>query len=153
MVKSYRKAFCLLILASAGSLAGCQETGMAPEFDPEVEILVGLVDQHRVSVGCEPATWITQIADVARAHSVDMVSRDFFDHVNPDGETPPDRMRAAGLSHSRAAENIAQGGDAAQVLQGWLARDAHRAVIENCTLTEHGAGVHMGRWTHLFRAP
>jgi hypothetical protein len=46
----------------------------------------------------------------ARLHSRDMSDRDFFDHVNPDGEGPEDRMRSAGFTDFRiAAESIARG--------------------------------------------
>ncbi|MGQ0593137.1 MAG: CAP domain-containing protein [Gammaproteobacteria bacterium] len=31
------------------------------------------------------------LSHIARAHSLDMATRDFFDHVNPDGKTPSDR--------------------------------------------------------------
>jgi uncharacterized protein YkwD len=115
---------------------------------------VGLVNDYRVSAGCTPLTWITEIADVAEAHSLDMVQRDVFDDTNPDGASPFDRLRAAGLTYSRGAENIAIGyGGADAVLDGWLDSPGHRANIENCELSEHGVGLFETRWTHLFRTP
>ena len=143
-----------LLLLSLALAAGCDEGLTAPEVVPEVETFVAMMNAHRVSVGCEPLTWITEVADVAHAHSVDMVERDFFDHTNPDGASPFDRMRDAGLNFSRAAENIAWGyGSPEAVLEGWLNSSGHRANIENCSLTEHGVGLYQTRWTHLFRTP
>jgi hypothetical protein len=44
----------------------------------------------------------------ARLHSRDMIERAFFDHVNPDGVGPEDRMRRAGASFAVASESIAR---------------------------------------------
>jgi uncharacterized protein YkwD len=58
------------------------------------------------------------LADIARGHSWDMVSRNFFDHVNPDGLNPRARGNAAGYpcirdmgaySYEGIAENLFQG--------------------------------------------
>ncbi len=37
------------------------------------------------------------LIDTAAAHSQDMVDREFFDHVNPDGEDPGERLAKVGL--------------------------------------------------------
>jgi len=154
MVKSKGVGARLALLVLLSAPTACQETGLEPEFNAEVETFVGLMNDYRASVGCAPLTWITEIADVAEAHSLDMVQRDFFDHTNPDGASPFDRLLAAGLSFSRSAENIAMGyGSADVVLEGWLDSPGHRANIENCELSEHGVGLFETRWTHLFRTP
>jgi uncharacterized protein YkwD len=144
----------LIILAAA-----CQESTTEPlleagTLDPEVEAFVTLMNDHRVSVGCSRLAWHVGVADVAQAHSDDMVERDFFSHTNPDGDTPFDRLSNAGISYTLAAENIAWGyGSAEAVLEGWLGSSGHRANIENCALTEHGVGLSGTHWTHLFRTP
>ncbi|MDH3421639.1 MAG: hypothetical protein OEN00_01520 [Gemmatimonadota bacterium] len=68
----------------------CGESVLGPvfELDPEVEAFVEQMTAHRASVGCAPLTWNWSVAEVALGHSLDMVQRDFFDHVNPDGATP-----------------------------------------------------------------
>ena len=154
MVRSFsiRLTWCVALL---GIAAGCDEspTDIAAA-DPDVQTFVSLMNDHRVSVGCDPLTWIPEVAAVAQAHSVDMVEREYFDHTNPDGLSPFDRMREAGVSFSRGAENIAWGYSTPEsVLQGWLDSSGHRANIENCSLTEHGVGLYQTRWTHLFRTP
>ena len=137
-----------------GATSACEQSPTGLEADPDVEVFVSLVNDHRVAVGCAPLTWISEIADVAQAHSEDMAQRGYFDHTNPDGKSPFDRMRDAGPTLSRAAENIAYGhATPHSVLEGWLNSPGHRANIENCSLTEHGVGLHASRWTHLFRAP
>lgn len=144
----------LLALAIVVTASACRSDVIGPDFDPEVEAFVDLMNAHRVEVGCAPLTWNSFVAEVAQAHSVDMVERGFFAHENPDGLSPFERMTAAGIDYSRAAENIAWGyPTGAAVLDGWLSSPGHRANLENCSLTEHGVGLYETRWTHLFRTP
>ena len=153
------KVFLWSILALWFTTGACQgDDPVAPDVDVEVPAAAAefaeLVNAHRASVGCSALVWNGSVADVARAHSDDMVTRDFFSHTNPDGLSPFDRLSAAGIAFTAAAENIAYGYPTAQaVLQGWLDSPGHRANIENCALTEHGVGVTRAHWTHLFIRP
>jgi uncharacterized protein YkwD len=80
-----------------------------------------------------------------------MVRRDFFSHTNPDGQSPFDRLRAAGVTYLAAAENIAYGyTTAAGVLEAWLNSEGHRRNLENCRYTHHGVGLRNGKWVHEF---
>lgn len=135
---------------------GCADDGpiAPPVADPEIETFVSAMNQHRAQMGCPELTWHATLAEVAQAHSEDMVARGFFSHTNPDGESPFDRIQEAGVTYSSAAENIAFGyptGEA--VLNGWLGSAGHRANIENCSLTEHGVGLSGTHWTHVFIRP
>ena len=113
-----------------------------------------MMNEHRVSVGCEPLSWDPAVAAVAEAHSADMVAREYFDHTNPDGYSPFDRLTTAGVAYRRAAENIAWGYRSAQaVLDGWLDSPGHRSNIENCALSHHGVGLVDWHWTHVFTTP
>lgn len=70
---------------------------------------------------------------VARAHSRDMIERDFFSHTNPDGFGPGDRLDNAGIPWEYSGENIAwnQGFDdpPATAVEGWMDSPGHRANI------------------------
>jgi uncharacterized protein YkwD len=132
----------------------CGDGPLGPEDDPAVEAFVELVNDHRASVGCPRLEWRPDVAEVAHAHSLDMVERGFFAHTNPDGASPFDRLQAAGIEYSSAAENIAWGYATAEaVLAGWLGSPGHRANIERCALTQHGIGLVDTRWTHVFVTP
>lgn len=110
-----------------------------------------LVNRHRASVGCAPLVWEPAAAAVARRHSEAMVRRDFFDHVDPSGARPRDRLRAAGLDFRASGENIVLGPTApATALAMWLRSPGHRANLEDCRWTHHGVGRHGNRWTHVF---
>ena len=144
------------LLCVALALLACDSTGPGAEApgsaDPAVREFVALANAHRESVGCGPLLWHDGTADVAQAHSEDMVEREFFAHQNPDGESPFDRLQEAGIEWSGAAgENIAWGyPTAAAVLAGWLGSPGHRANLETCGYTHHGVGLEGTHWTHLF---
>ncbi len=124
------------------------------ELEPMVQEFVTLVNAHRQSVGCEELTWHEPAAQVAQGHSEDMVARGYFDHTNPDGQSPFDRLNAAGIFFRMAGENIAAGQRTAEVvLDAWLNSSGHRANIENCGFTHHGLGLSANHWTHLFLTP
>lgn len=148
-----RVAACVLL----ASVLSCDaDAGFGPDSDsdPELILFVEIMNDHRDSVGCARLTWNHDVAQVAQEHSEDMVDRDYFDHTNPDGESPFDRLQNAGIQYSGAAENIAWGYPSAEaVLDGWLNSSGHRANIDNCSLTEHGVGLYQSRWTHLFIRP
>lgn len=87
----------------------------------------------------------------ARKHSQDMAERNFFNHVNPDGEDPFDRMEKAGYDYFAAGENIAAGDDDPEVtLAGWLESDGHCANIMDPKYTEFGVGFYEGPGTYIY---
>lgn len=48
-----------------------------------------------------------RLMSAARAHSNDMLNRDYFEHDAPDGTTPFNRMTSAGYVYQTAGENLA----------------------------------------------
>lgn len=106
----------------------------------EAEVL-RLVNEERAKVGAAPLKRASDLDALARTHSQDMINRHFFDHNNPSGQSPFDRMRAAGISYRAAAENIAYGQRSAEaVMNAWMNSSGHRKNILNATYTEIGIG-------------
>jgi uncharacterized protein YkwD len=105
--------------------------------------------------------WNDQLASAALAHSKDMATRNFFDHTNPDGESPFDRTAKAGYGRF-TGENIAAGyGTMDAVMQGWLSSSGHCANIMRasykdfalaCTVPASGAAAYNIYWTQNFGA-
>src|SRR5439155_25771321 len=56
-----------------------------------------------------PLAFNPKLIQAARAHSWDMISRNFFSHVNPDGQDPTARAAALGYDVG-VGENIDGGG-------------------------------------------
>ncbi|MBI4145701.1 CAP domain-containing protein [Candidatus Woesearchaeota archaeon] len=69
-----------------------------PSLDiDELELHVhDLTNVERAQNGLDRLEYDDALAAVARAHSEDMASRGFFDHTNPDGESPSDRAERQG---------------------------------------------------------
>lgn len=110
-----------------------------------------LVNEHRRAAGCEALQWHEPTARVAEAHSRDMATRDFFDHLTPEGTDLSRRMLAGGVRWlGSIAENIAltvQGPEI--VIELWVDSPPHRANLENCIFTHQGLGVFRDRWTQV----
>jgi len=76
-----------------------------------------LTNQYRIQNGLNALSWDDKLSNVARSHSQDMASRNYFSHETPDGKSPTDRGISQGykcqkvigiLIYSGIAENIYQ---------------------------------------------
>ncbi|WEO99744.1 sigma-70 family RNA polymerase sigma factor [Streptomyces sp. FXJ1.172] len=135
--------------------------GSTPQAQPDPTDVAGqvvaLVNKERSAAGCSPLTEDPQLQKAAQGHSDDMAARHFFDHTNPDGADPGQRITAAGYHWSTYGENIAQGQQSpAAVMESWMNSPGHRANILNCSFKDIGVGVHNGAggpwWTQDFGA-
>lgn len=131
--------------AAAGGSAGAENT------------VIELANAARDKAGCAPLRFDTRLRTAARAHSTDMGVHDYFSHTSPNGDTFADRIEDAGYPHP-GAENIARGYEtAAEVMDGWMNSEGHRANILNCGLRTIGVGVYYGAggpwWTQDFGWP
>jgi hypothetical protein len=100
------------------------------------------------------------LVNAAAAHSQDMLDRDFFEHHNPEGKSPPDRMNAAGYPGMiAAAENIAWSGragifgesfDVINLHEGLFDSPGHRRNLLGSSYREAGTGVRFGTFTSDF---
>jgi uncharacterized protein YkwD len=138
-----RSAVTATLLAAAGVLlatstpAGAATSAVATREDQ----VSTLINQQRAGQGCGPLATDEKLRTVARAHSTDMVARNYFSHTSPDGITFDVRVRSAGYTRAYA-ENIAYGyRSAADVVKGWMDSPGHRRNILNCTYNRAGVGV------------
>ena len=69
-----------------------------------------LINQQRVANGLQPLGFDTKLAAIARAHSQDMIDRNYFAHTTPDGKTLWDRYKEADhyTCYGIGGENIAK---------------------------------------------
>lgn len=75
------------------------------------------INIQRRSYGLKTLNYDERLTQIATEHSKDMIERQFFDHINPDGEDPTDRGLRAGYEcvknygtyyESGLAENLFQ---------------------------------------------
>ncbi len=59
------------------------------------------INQERNKAGLPSLTWEDALNRIARYHSEDMATRNYFNHVSPEGETFSDRYKMFGYTCSR----------------------------------------------------
>ena len=107
----------------------------------ETEV-VTLTNNFRTANGCGALRIDSRLITAARAHSTDMVTKNFFDHTGSDGSTFVQREVRAGYTTGASAENIAWGYHSAQdVVTGWINSPGHRANMLNCQSVAVGIGL------------
>ncbi|MES4907620.1 MULTISPECIES: CAP domain-containing protein [unclassified Streptomyces] len=117
--------------------------------------VLALVNQERSKVGCEPVTADPKLTQLAQDFTDDMALRGFFDHLDPDGDSPWERAEQVGILNL-GGENIARGQqDAQAVMDSWMNSPGHRANILNCSYKTLGVGANFGDgdgpwWTQDF---
>ncbi|POX39854.1 SCP-like extracellular, partial [Streptomyces sp. Ru73] len=116
--------------------------------------VIGLVNEERAKAGCAPVTADSGLTGLAQDFSEDMARRDFFAHTDPDGATPWDRAKTAGIT-GLGGENIARGQATPEaVMDAWMKSPGHRANILNCEYRTLGVGLHQSPggpwWTQDF---
>jgi uncharacterized protein YkwD len=143
--------FAVMALAAWTSCAHGSPLSPDQDADPVVADFVERLNRERRDAGCAALAWDDDVARVARAHSADMVRRDFFSHSNPDGDDPFERLASAKIAYRSAAENILQGATTGlAALDLWMGSPGHRANLMNCGMTHHGVGRVDDYWTHVF---
>ena len=106
----------------------------------EAEVLLQQrINQYREEEGLTLLVANPSLADVARTHSEDMAAREFFDHQNPDGLAPQDRVEKAGIWDYLCNENLimqsiyfdsSPEGISEKAFKGWLySPDHHETMI------------------------
>lgn len=104
------------------------------------------INQVRAENSLTPFQLKKDLSLVAREHSQDMATREYFSHVSPNGEGLQGRITRNGITNwSRLAENLAinQGYDNPVMIavRGWMNSAGHRHNILDRNLTETGIGV------------
>lgn len=102
---------------------------------------VQLLNADRAKYGLPALKVNSKLTSLAGKYAQDMINRGYFAHNNPEGQTPFDRMKAAGISYTYAGENLAINSnvDAAQV--AFMNSSGHRANVLSSHFTEVGIGV------------
>jgi len=120
---------------------------------------------YRRQFNCPPLRENAQLDKAALAHSQDMAAHGYFDHNSPSGQTPWDRIHAAGYQFSMAAENIAAGYPTPEaVIDAFFnetpPNDGHRRNLLNCSLRDVGFAYYYQKgseygsyWTQDFATP
>ena len=111
------------------------------------ELTLCLLNEQRARYGLAPLRSEVRLQLAAQRYVGDMVERRFFDHTDPGGLAPEDRILMAGYPSNNAwtGENLAYGtgpeGSPAQIVDRWMHSQGHKENIMRSTFTEIGIGV------------
>lgn len=131
---------------SVPSSTGPTSTGDVALASDE-QLMLDLVNAERGNIGLPALEWCPLVAVAARLHSQDMASRDFYDHVSPEGDEVWDRVTAQGYTYSSVGENIAVGYESVrEVMKGWMNSKGHRENILEEGYTHFGYGRAVGTY-------
>ncbi|RZL05461.1 MAG: hypothetical protein EOO89_26410 [Pedobacter sp.] len=113
-----------------------------PKRRPDLEAeMLELVNAERRDNGLKPVEADPAIAEVAVKHSADMFARGYFSHLNPDGKTPFQRIRAEGVNFFTAGENLALAQTLDIAHRGLMNSPGHRANILRPAFGRLGIGI------------
>jgi uncharacterized protein YkwD len=127
--------------------------------DPVAErLLFDLVNEERSQRGLDALEWDDNLVPVARSHSEEMFRLKYFSHESPVSGSPFDRLKSAGITYSRAGENLAYAQSVAVAHRALMQSPGHRENILRPEFTRMGigvinAGVYGRMATQLFTTP
>ena len=130
-------------VASAGVEADlrCEALGLPRSADHR-EVFAALNAYRQVN-GLPLLIYSTTLERAADAMAGDIVARDFFAHIDPDGADPGDRALDAGFCHAFVGENLASGFfDTPSVMQAWTDSPGHDANMLRDDYLYVGIGVY-----------
>ncbi len=103
--------------------------------------LLASTNQQRTNEGATALSLNSALSSAAQAKANDMVSRDYWSHVTPDGEQPWAFISDAGYSYDSAGENLAYGfATSSETVIGWMNSPSHRENLLNVAYKEVGFG-------------
>jgi uncharacterized protein YkwD/uncharacterized membrane protein required for colicin V production len=110
--------------------------------DPQAEdAMLVLINRERAAVGQPPLVKNSKAQAVARAYSKRMLAEGYFSHIDNDGHSPFDRMKAGGVSYESAGENLALAPTLQLAHQGLMNSPGHRANILSPNYGSVGIGI------------
>jgi uncharacterized protein YkwD len=121
----------LCVAAMAGPVS-------ASTAEMESQVLA-MINVHRTAAGCQALALNGQLQAAAEGHARAMAVQNFFSHTGKNGSKLKGRVRAAGYTGGRLAENIANGQkSAAAVVAAWMGSKGHVRNIMNCAYKDTG---------------
>jgi uncharacterized protein YkwD len=141
----------LLAATLLGSLLGAGASAASPAVvsaQAKIEHSIrGCANRNRQAAGLPPLQASEVLAKAARLQARNMAREGFFDHVDPQGRGPEDRVAIFDPEgrYTFVGENIAAGyGSARAACVGWMHSAGHRANILDPGYTMIGGGFARG---------
>ncbi len=107
-----------------------------------------LVNAERAKAALKPLVFNKRLADMAEAKANDMITKQYFAHVAPDGTDVVKLAERYEYHYLNIGENLAMGDfiSSSDVMDGWMNSPGHRANILNKNYTEIGISAIEGNY-------
>jgi uncharacterized protein YkwD len=149
------KALCDSYGINAGSSDSSGSPGSSnnlPSSDSVVEAfntennLLSIINQTRAKNGTRQLAINAALSNIARDRSTDMLTRNYFSHITPDGKNIFMILNENGYSWQLAGENIfecspAANGTETAIFNIWMSSPSHRDNILNGNFSQVGIGI------------
>lgn len=120
--------------------------GYATNISPDE--IIRLTNVKRAENGLPPLTYNPVLSQAALAKGNDMMNKDYWAHVAPDGTQPWAFFLNAGYKYKYAGENLARDfNDSASTVDAWMASPSHRENMLSPNYREIGVAVVNGTLT------
>lgn len=108
--------------------------------------VIDLTNAERQSDGQKPLEEDAELDAAAEKKAQDILAKQYFDHVNPDGHGPDYFVGSAGYEYITIGENLALGNfaDDRALVDAWMASPGHRENILRSQFQEIGVAVVKG---------
>jgi uncharacterized protein YkwD len=127
--------------SNSGSGSTTPSTSSGTTLSAQEQQALTLLNNDRAKNGLKALNANSKLTSVAESHAKDMISRGYFAHNTPEGKTPFQRMKEAGITYSTAGENLAINSSVAAAETAFMNSSGHRANILNSSYTDVGIGV------------
>ena len=95
-----------------------------------------------------PVVWNYDLERAAKAHSEDMNSKNYFDHIGKDGSAPGERIKKYNYIWTAYGENIASGNFTEEsVVKAWIGSPGHCVNIMKGAFKDMGVAKSGNYWT------
>lgn len=113
------------IMLQAIPISGIRILGYAANI--KLSEIVSLTNDKRVEVGLSPLQYNETLAQAAKAKGEDMLEKDYWAHVAPDGAQPWSFFIDAGYKYRFAGENLARDfSNSSSAIEAWMASPSHK---------------------------
>jgi uncharacterized protein YkwD len=135
--------------SSAPAPAAAQAKAQAPapshQMNGAETAIVDEINRLRRQAGLAPVQPAGDLADLARARSTDMATRNYFSHTTPEGSGFLSMLKDRGIGYKFAGEILAKNSYPDDTAPGtaivtWLNSPAHKAIMYDGRFTHAGSG-------------
>ena len=114
--------------------------GYAANISPQK--VAELTNLSRVEAGVGELSFSEELAEAAKLKGLDMLEKDYWSHVGPDGTEPWNFFKTVGYTYRFAGENLARDfSNPNDTIEAWLASPSHRENMLSGKYTEIGVAV------------